>query len=136
MNSWEEGETILLMLKSSCTEITGGGRPGPWGMAWSIPHTHGHGWAGDRQVAVPGEVSAVKISPSHLREFFFHPMFICASRNVSIGSKLTASFSSIYPLFFFLNLIFSSETGEPLLAASHLTLYHSHRMCFCISKTS
>jgi len=38
--------------------------------------------------------------------YFFHPRrFTCASRNVSIVSKLTAPFSSIYPILFFLNLI-------------------------------
>lgn len=74
MNSWEEGEPILLMLKSSCVEITGSGRPGPWCTARSILRTHGCGWAGDRQVP------AVKISPSHLGELFFHPLFIYVSR--------------------------------------------------------
>lgn len=37
MNSLEEGETILLMLKSSCTEITFSGRLGPQGTSRLIP---------------------------------------------------------------------------------------------------
>lgn len=73
MNSWEEGELILLMLKSSCVEITGSGRPGPWGMAWSIPHTPGCGWAGDRQVAVSGRYLQSKYPLPTSGNCFFTP---------------------------------------------------------------
>lgn len=122
MNSLEEGETILLMLKSSRTEITVGGRLGPQGTSRLIPclrrspgGTHRAtalcwcagtcGWAGAGQAAVSGGTSQAKCPlPTSGNFFFFHlRRFTCASRNVSVVSKLTAPFSSI---FFFLNLFY------------------------------
>lgn len=94
MNSLEEGETILLMLKSSRTEITVGRRLGPRGMSQSIPcrspgGTHqaaalcwcvgACGWAGAGQAAASRRHFAVEMFPSHLGELFFSPqeVYLC-----------------------------------------------------------
>lgn len=72
MNSLEEGETILLMLKSSRTEITVSGRLGPWGISQSPAACQATarclcrracGWASDGQAAALGRHLAVKMSP-------------------------------------------------------------------------
>lgn len=85
MNSWEKGETILLMLKSSCAEITGSGRPGPWGTARSIPRACGRGWAGDRQVAASGRYLQSKYPPPTSGNYFFTPcLFVPAEMCPSV----------------------------------------------------
>lgn len=86
MNSLEEGETILLMLKSSRTEITVGGRLAPKGTSRLIPcHLLGSmhwatmlcrcvgacTWAGARWAAALRRCLAVEMSPSHLGGLFF-----------------------------------------------------------------